>query len=57
MTMKEVLIGVIVPIICGFIGGSIGSIIVVNHKFSNKLVAKKTKFENNGDVVVGGKHQ
>ncbi|MDR0979017.1 MAG: hypothetical protein LBL91_03675 [Lachnospiraceae bacterium] len=51
MDWKEILTGIIIPLLAGFIGGSIGSIVIDKRKMNNK----NTTFNNNGDVFNGDK--
>lgn len=51
MSLKEVLFEIVIPLISGFVGGSIGNIIINKRKMNNK----KVNFNNNGDVINGNK--
>lgn len=53
MNWKEVLTQIIIPLISGFIGGSIGSIVIDRRKINNK----KTTYNNIGDVVNGDQNR
>lgn len=57
MSSKEILTEIIIPLIAGFFGGSIGNIMIEKHKLTrkHKMNNKKTVFNNNGDVVNGDK--
>jgi len=66
MSLKEVIVDVIVPLICGFIGGSIGSIIIVKNKFTTigsiktdkrKINNKKATYQNVGEVYNGDRNR
>ena len=48
MSLKEVVVDIIIPLICGFIGGSIGSIIIVKNKFTtiDSIKTDKRKVNN-----------
>lgn len=41
MSLKEVLIDIIIPLISGFIGGSIGSVVIIKNKYSSIGTIKK----------------
>ena len=62
MSLKEVIIEIVIPLVAGFIGGSIGSIVVVNIKFraigfiindKRKMLNKNTKYQNVGEIYNG----
>lgn len=53
MSFKEIITDIIIPLISGFIGGSIGSIIINKMTMNNK----KSDFNNNGDVINGYKQE
>ena len=62
MSLKEVIIEIVIPLVAGFIGGSIGSIVVVNIKFratgfiikdKRKILNKNTKYQNVGELYNG----
>lgn len=57
MSLETILTGVIIPLIAGFIGGSIGNIVIEIHRArkNNKMNNKNAHFNNNGDVVNGNK--
>ena len=57
MSLETILTGVIIPLIAGFIGGSIGNIVIEIHRIrkNNKMNNKNSHFNNNGDVVNGNK--
>ena len=59
MNWENILTGVIIPLIAGFIGGSIGNIVIESCRIkkNNKMNNKNTVFNNNGDVVNGSKRQ
>ena len=66
MSLKEVIIDIIVPLICGFEGGSIGSIIIVKNKFTaidsirkdkRKVNNKKAIYQNVGEVYNGDRNR
>ena len=66
MSLKEVIIDIIVPLICGFVGGSIGSIIIVKNKFTEigsirkdkrKVNNKKTIYQNVREVYNGERNR
>lgn len=62
MSLKEIIIEIVIPLVAGFIGGSIGSIVVVNIKFraigfiikdKRKILNKNTKYQNVGEIYNG----
>lgn len=57
MSWESVITGVIIPLIAGFIGGSIGNILIESYKTrkNNKMNNKNAVFHNNGDVINGNK--
>lgn len=66
MSLKEIIVDIIVPLICGFIGGSVGSIIIVKAKFTEvgsirtdkrKINNKKTTYQNVGEVYNGDRNR
>ena len=66
MSIKEVIIDIIVPLICGLVGGSIGSIIIVKNKFTEigsirkdkrKVNNKKTIYQNVREVYNGDRNR
>ena len=57
MELKEILTGIVVPLVAGFIGGSIGTIII-NKNINKTKETRKMKNENidvTGDVFNGDK--
>ncbi len=66
MSLKEVLIDIIIPLISGFIGGSIGSGVIIKNKYSsigtikkdNRKVNNKNALYNNiGEVYNGDRNR
>lgn len=66
MSLKEVLIDIIIPLISGFIGGSIGSVAIIKNKYSsigtikkgNRKVNNKNALYNNiGEVYNGDRNR
>lgn len=66
MSLKEVLIDIIIPLISGFIGGSIGSVVIIKNKHSsigtikkdNRKVNNKNALYNNiGEVYNGDRNR
>lgn len=57
MNGKEVLTEIIIPLIAGFFGGSIGNIAIEKCRLikKSKMINKKNIFNNNGDIVNGNK--
>ncbi len=57
MNSKDILTEIIIPLIAGFFGGSIGNVIIEKHRSTrkHKMNNNKTSFSNNGDVVNGNK--
>lgn len=57
MSWESIITGVIIPLISGFIGGSIGNIVIESYKTrkNNKMNNKNAVFNNNGDVINGNK--
>lgn len=51
MSVKEILVDIIVPLISGFIGGSIGTVVINNRKIKNVMNNKNNTFNNCGDVT------
>ena len=43
MSLKEVLIDIIIPLISGFIGGSIGSVVIIKNKYIEYVIFIKVK--------------
>lgn len=62
MSLKEVLIDIIIPLTSGFIGGSIGSVVIIKNKYSsigtikkdNRKVNNKNALYNNIGEVYNG---
>ena len=66
MELKEVLTDIIIPLVAVFIGGGIGSIIIVNHKFklidltykdNKKINNKHATYQNIKEVYNGNKNR
>ena len=66
MNLKNILVDIIIPLISGFIGGSIGSIVIIKNKFSSigtikkdnrKVNNKNTLYNNIGEVYNGDKNR
>ena len=66
MSLKEVLIDIIIPLISGVIGGSIGSVVIIKNKYSsigtikkdNRKVNNKNALYNNiGEVYNGDRNR
>lgn len=64
MSLKEVLIDIIIPLISGFIGGSIGSVVIIKYssigtiKKDNRKVNNKNALYNNiGEVYNGDRNR
>lgn len=57
MSGKEILTEIIIPLIAGFFGGSIGNIAIEKHRLAkkHKMNNKMTSFNNDGDVINGDK--
>lgn len=55
MSFENILTGIIIPLIAGFLGGSIGNIVVDSYrnKRNHKLNNKNAIFNNDGDVING----
>lgn len=52
MSLKEVLIDIIIPLISGFIGGSIGSVVIIKNKYSSiGTIKKDNRKVNNKNVL------
>lgn len=51
MTFKEIITEILIPLISGFIGGSIGNITVSKFKMSNKNAILNAS----GDIINGNK--
>lgn len=65
MSLKEILVDIITPLIAGFIGGSIGSIVIIKNKYSSIGTIKKDKrkinnknnlYQNVGEVNNGDRN-
>lgn len=65
MSLKEILVDIIIPLIAGFIGGSIGSIVIIKNKYSSIGTIKKDKrkinnknnlYQNVGEVNNGDRN-
>lgn len=41
MSLKEVLVDIIIPLIAGFIGGSVGSVVIIKNKYTSIGTIKK----------------
>lgn len=35
MSLKEIVVDIVIPLIAGFIGGSIGSVVMIKNKFNS----------------------
>ena len=66
MSLKQVLIDIIIPLISGFIGGSIGSVVIIKNKYiiivtikkDNRKVNNKNALYNNiGEVYNGDRNR
>ncbi|MBO5477780.1 MAG: hypothetical protein J6A15_08525 [Clostridia bacterium] len=66
MSLKEIIVDIIIPLISGFVGGSIGSIIIVKNKFTvigsinkdkRKINNKKAIYQNVGEIYNGDKNR
>lgn len=66
MSLKEVLIDIIIPLISGFIGGSIGSVVIIKNKYSSIVTIKKDNrkvnnknalYNNIGEVYNGDRNR
>ena len=66
MSLKEVLIDIIIPLISGSIGGTIGSVVIIKNKYSsigtikkdNRKVNNKNALYNNiGEVYNGDRNR
>lgn len=57
MNSKDILTEIIIPLIAGFLGGTMGDVVIKKHRSTqkHKMNNKKTIFDNNGDVVNGNK--
>ncbi len=66
MSLKEIVVDIVIPLIAGFIGGSIGSVIMVKNKFNSiglinldkrKVNNKNISYNNVGEVNNGDKNR
>lgn len=66
MSLKEIVVDIVIPLIAGFIGGSIGSVIMIKNKFNSiglinvdkrKVNNKNTSYNNVGEVNNGDKNR
>lgn len=66
MSLKEIILDIIIPLISGFVGGSIGSIIIVKNKFTTigsiikdkrKVNNNKVTYQNVGEVYNGDRNR
>lgn len=66
MSLKEVLIDIIIPLISGFIGGSTGSVVIIKNKYSSigtikkdnrKVNNKNVLYNNIGEVYNGDRNR
>lgn len=66
MSLKEVLIDIVIPLISGFIGGSIGSVVIIKNKYSSIVTIKKDNrkvnnknalYNNIGEVYNGDRNR
>ena len=66
MSIKEIVVDIVIPLIAGFIGGSIGSVIMIKNKFNSiglinvdkrKVNNKNTSYNNVGEVNNGDKNR
>ena len=66
MSLKEIAVDIVIPLIAGFIGGSIGSVIMVKNKFNSiglinldkrKVNNKNISYNNVGEVNNGDKNR
>lgn len=66
MSLKEIVVDIVIPLITGFIGGSIGSVIMIKNKFNSiglinvdkrKVNNKNTSYNNVGEVNNGDKNR
>ncbi len=57
MSWNEILTQIVIPLISGFIGGSIGNVVIQKYRDSRKYVMKykDVEFKVVGDVVNGEK--
>lgn len=66
MDLKEVFIDIIIPLISGFIGGSIGCVVIIKSKYSSigtikkdnrKVNNKNALYDNIGEVYNGDRNR
>ena len=66
MSLKEIVVDIVIPLIAGFIGGSIGSVIIIKNKFNSiglinldkrKVNNKNISYNNVGEVNNGDKNR
>ena len=66
MSLKDVLVDIVVPLIAGFFGGCIGSVVIIKYKYSSiesikidkrKVNNKKALYQNVGEVNNGDKNR
>ena len=66
MSLKEIVVDIVIPLIAGFTGGSIGSVIMIKNKFNSiglinvdkrKVNNKNTSYNNVGEVNNGDKNR
>lgn len=66
MSLKEIVVDIVIPLIAGFIGGSIGSVIMIKNKFNSiglinvdkrKVNNKNIAYNNVGEVNNGDKNR
>lgn len=66
MSLKEIVVDIVIPLIAGFIGGSIGSVIMIKNKFNSiglinvdkrKVNNKNASYNNVGEVNNGDKNR
>lgn len=66
MSLKEIVVDIVIPLIAGFIGGSIGSVIMIKNKFNSiglinldkrKVNNKNISYNNVGEVNNGDKNR
>lgn len=66
MSLKEILIDIIIPLISGFIGGSIGSFVIIKKRYisigtikkdNRKVNNKNALYSNIGEVCNGDRNR
>lgn len=66
MSLKEILVDIIIPLIAGFIGGSIGSVVIIKNKYNSigmikkdnrKVNNKNTLYKDVGEVYNGDRNR